>query len=195
MSELAPRRMGRPQKQVINPALKTALADFQTPRGSNAPQRKRNIIDTTFYLNVDVKGASGIMNLVDSNTKRVVGITNFDGNALNAGREISIRGVRLLMGSKSETDIKNADYNFGYVTPEVKNAELRIIQGENRLIDMPVSDIVQFKDADFRSLITNAFIKSQEDFRIELEFPKGVSVPTSVSAFIRLEFRLAESKR
>ena len=54
------------------------------------------LVDKTFYINVKVDGMSGINQLVDSNTKKLVGVTNFDGNLLNSGRDVVIDSIRTL---------------------------------------------------------------------------------------------------
>ncbi|WP_395043159.1 hypothetical protein [Flavobacterium sp.] len=188
------------RKQVIDPRLKTALVDFsqESRRKANVQVRKSaKITDGTYYLNVDASGMSGIVNLVDNKTKKEVGVTNFDGNMLNRGRELSIRALRLLFTSKG-TDVKNGDYQNGTsLIPELQNAELHFIQGDNKLISLPLTDLQRFNQVDFRSLITNALVKSQEEFQIQLEFPKGVSVPAATATklnLLRIEFRLAEKK-
>ena len=53
------------------------------------------LVDKTFYLNIKVDGMSGINQLVDANTKKIVGITNFDGNQLNSGRDVVIDAIRI----------------------------------------------------------------------------------------------------
>lgn len=55
--------------------------------------------DKTLYLNVKIKGNAGIVNLVDVNTRREVGITNIDMLKLNAGRDYILDSMRVLVGA------------------------------------------------------------------------------------------------
>ena len=66
-----------------NPQLQRAIKVLGARQRQHAqavrPQATK-LVDKTFYLNVKVDGMSGINQLVDSNTKKLVGVTNFDGN-------------------------------------------------------------------------------------------------------------------
>jgi hypothetical protein len=106
------------------------------------------LVDKTFYLNVRVDGMSGINELVDANTKKVVGITNLDGNQLNSGRDVVIDAIRVQYTTRGEK-IENADWQSRDTLPaELQNAELRLIQTNDMLIDLPLTDVQNFKQDD-----------------------------------------------
>lgn len=189
-------------KPILNAALKTAVADFrdESTRRKSPVARQARISDKTFYLNVDLGGVGGgIIDLIDNKTKKELGVTNFDGNILNSGRAVSIRSVRAFYASKRAGGLSTANWqNSDALPPELQNADLYFIQGDKKLIDLPMTDIQGFKQADFRGLITNGMVASQEEFKIQLDFPKNVSLPANTDAtkqYLRLEFRLAEAKR
>ncbi|MBY0485934.1 MAG: hypothetical protein K2P85_01885 [Flavobacteriaceae bacterium] len=190
--------MGKP---VLNSALKTAIVDFsdESKRRKNPVARQTKISDRTYFLNVDLGGVGGgIVNLIDNKMKKEIGITNFDGNMLSPGRAVTIRSVRALYTTKGRT-LQEADWQNGDRLPaEIQASELYFIQGDNKIIDLPLTDVQGFKQADHRGLITNAMVRTQEEFFIQLEFPKTVSVKPNTDAtkqFLRLEFRLAEAKK
>jgi hypothetical protein len=84
---------------------------------------------------------SGINELVDANTKKVVGVTNLDGNQLNSGRDVVIDAIRVQYTIKGEK-IENADWQSRDTLPaELQNAELRLIQTNDMLIDLPLTDV------------------------------------------------------
>jgi hypothetical protein len=153
------------------------------------------LVDKTFYLNVRVDGMSGINELVDANTKKVVGITNLDGNQLNSGRDVVIDAIRVQYTTRGEK-IENADWQSRDTLPaELQNAELRLIQTNDMLIDLPLTDVQNFKQDDYRPIATTPLLRAKEEFKLELEFPKGVNVPAGKPLFLRLEFRITEAKK
>ena len=155
------------------------------------------LVDKTFYLNLRVDGMSGINQLVDPNTKKIVGITNFDGNILNSGRDVVIDAIRLQFTTMGDR-IENANWQSRDTLPaELQNADLRLIQSNDMLIDLPLTDTQSFKNEDYRPIATTPLLRAKEEFKLELEFPKGVTVPTNKGAglFLRLEFRVTEAKK
>ena len=156
------------------------------------------LVDKTFYLNLRVDGMSGINQLIDPNTKKIVGITNFDGNILNSGRDVVIDAIRVQFTTKGQR-IESADWQSRDTLPaELQNADLRLIQTNDMLIDLPMTDVQAFKNEDYRPIATTPLLRAKEEFKLELEFPKGVTVPLAkegTGMFLRLEFRVTEAKK
>lgn len=158
--------------------------------------------DKTIYLNFSAAGQAGIVNLIDSNTRKIIGVTNLDGNKLNPGRDYIIDSIRFM--NAAGTDIMAADYTNG-VPVAMKNAEFRIVQGSNNLLEMPVSDLtgdLVAKDilAGFRNISTLPMIRSNEEFAFELEYAKGTTVPAagttaSGGLCVRIEMRVHQAKK
>jgi hypothetical protein len=63
------------------------------------------------------------------------------------------------------------------------------------LIDLPLTDVQNFKQDDYRPIATTPLLRAKEEFKLELEFPKGVTVPAGKPLFLRLEFRITEAKK
>lgn len=182
-----------------NPQLQRAirvLGARQRQRNQTTRPQATKLVDKTFYLNVRVDGMSGINQLVDANTKKLVGITNFDGNILNSGRDVVIDAIRVQF-TKIGDRIENANWQSRDTLPaELQNADLRLIQTNDMLIDLPMTDAQSFKNDDYRAIATTPVLRSKEEFKLELEFPKGVTVPLEkVPMFLRLEFRVTEAKK
>jgi hypothetical protein len=154
------------------------------------------LTDKTLYLNVNVKGQGGTIALIDVNTKREIGVTNLDGNRLNAGRDYIIDGVRVLRGTTASANVRSEKYSQSTALEEaLQNAEIRIKQNGNILLDMPMSDIYnQNSNELFRNISTSPLIQSNMEFEFEIEYPKGVSVSPAADLNIRFEFRAHQAK-
>ena len=183
--------------------LASAVATIKAKRNGGIPRvGQLKLTDKTLYLNVKIKGNAGIVNLVDVNTRREVGVTNIDGNKLNAGRDYILDSIRVLVGTTSSENLKDETWVSPWniagqnILPKAfLGAELRINQDRNQLVDMPVTDLCQdgFVSS-FRSLSTTPLIRSNMEFEIEIEYPKGVSVPTDREYNIRIEVRAHQAQ-
>ncbi len=177
--------------------LASAVATLKAKANGGVPRVGQvGLTDKTLYLNVSCKGQGGTIQLVDVNTKREVGITNIDGNKLNAGRDYVLDSFRVLKG-KGTANLK--EEIWGITDPlhgVIQNAEVRIKQGGNVLVDMPIKDLYnQSTEEHFRSLSTSPLIRSNMEFEFEIEYPKGVAVPTDAEYNLRFEFRVHQAKR
>lgn len=181
--------------------LASAVATIKAKRNGAVPRVGQvELTDKTLYLNVAIKGQAGTVGIVDVNTKREVGITNIDGNKLNAGRDYIIDSLRVLRGTGSAT-LKNETWDNTNINSNklfdgaFLNAELRIKQDGNVLIDMPMTDLLGDTTNFFRSISTSPLIRSNLEFEIEIEYPKGVSVTSATDTNVRFEFRVHQAKR
>lgn len=157
------------------------------------------LTDRTLYLAVPIKGHGGSIDVVDSNTKREVGVTNLDGNKLNAGRDYVIDGIRVLLDSANSATLSSADWTAVDIADfpvAFQNAELQIEQDGNILVDMPMSDLADGKGFEkFREISTTPLIRSNLEFTIKIIYPKGVAVSSATDKNIRFEFRAHQAKR
>ncbi|WP_158728629.1 hypothetical protein [Flavobacterium sp. I-STPA6A] len=178
--------------------LLSAVSTLKAKEQGGVPKIGRvSLTDKTLYLNVNVKGQGGTIALIDVNTKREVGVTNLDGNRLNAGRDYIIDGMRVLRGTTGASNLRNENYSqTGSLDQALQNAEIRIKQNGNILLDMPMSDI--FNPAStaevFRNISTSPLIQSNMEYEFEIEYPKGVSVSAAADLNIRFEFRVHQAK-
>ena len=183
--------------------LASAVATIKAKRNGGIPRvGQLKLTDKTLYLNVKIKGNAGIVNLVDVNTRREVGITNIDGNKLNAGRDYILDSMRVLVGATGSDDLKNETWVSPWsitgqnsLPKAFLGAEFRINQDRNQLVDMPITDLCQdgFVSS-FRSLSTSPLIRSNMEFEMEIEYPKGVSVPADQEYNIRIEVRAHQAQ-
>lgn len=163
--------------------------------GVPAPAAQIKLTDKTIYLACRVDGMSGINQLLDSNTKRLVGVTNFDGNQLSAGRDMVVDGVRVMFTSTG-AQVEAANWQqTKALDPVLLNSEFRLKQKDNVLIDLPVTDAVNFINDDFRDIATTPLLKALEEINLELETPKNVAIAAGANLYARFEFRVTQAKR
>ena len=61
---------------------------------------------------------------------------------------------------------------------------------------MPIKDLYnQSAEELYRSLSTSPLIRSNMEFEFEIEYPRGVSVPSDAEYNLRFEFRVHQAKR
>ena len=169
----------------------------QKAEGGQARLGDFTLTDTAFYINFDANGLGGKFNLVDSKTRQVVGVTNIDGEKFAAGKDVVIDAISLKCGFGLSIDSADYSDNFG-IDARVKNAEIRINQGKNVLLNLPVTEIIAnentieiFK----RALTTPILIKSNQLFEIQIELPKNQSITNLPNVFFRLEMTATQAKR
>jgi hypothetical protein len=183
------------RKQELASAVATLKAKA---RGGEPRLGNVGLTDKTLYLNVSAAGMGGTVQLVDVETKRAVGITNLDGNKLNSGRDYVIDGIRVLYGKNvANTAVSNEkwlDPNTVELPAVLQNAEVRIEQDGKMLVDMPLRDLYENPDSAFRSLSTSPLIRSNKEYKFEIQFPASVSVPSDLPYNIRFEFRAHQGK-
>lgn len=159
--------------------------------------RTPDIKDSTLYIAADASGIAGKKDLLTANTKALVGITNFDGNKLNTGRNVVINSARLLYTTDG-AEIVSADWqNEDRLPAELQNAEVVVTQGGRLVLSMPLSDLQGDKFQAWRKFANTPFLKANEPISVQLELPEGVTAPVSdgtVQSFIRFEFRVHQSK-
>lgn len=153
------------------------------------------LTDSTFYINLRVDGLAGTTQLIDSNTRRLVGVTNFDGDTLKSGRDLVIDGI-VTVYTATGTKVEDASW-FAPTAPikELAGAEIRLKQGNEVLIDLPISDTQGFKQDDYRAISTTPLLKALETFQLELEIPKGVTVPNAAPLFLKIAIRCIQAKK
>lgn len=151
--------------------------------------------DKTFYLNVRIDGKSGVQKLIDNETKKVVGITNFDKNTLVKGRVLVIDSIRTKVTNLGRSE-KEASYGNILLTGEMQGIELTLTQGKEVLIDLPLSDTAGFVKDDFRPLSNMPMIVDEQEFEWSIEIPKDVIIDASPTAgngvFLSIQVRCTE---
>lgn len=153
--------------------------------------------DTTLYVAFNASGVAGKVDLITANTKPVVGVTNFDGNKLNTGRNIVIAAARILYTTDGSELVSSDWQNEDRLPAELQNAEIVITQGGKSILSMPLTDLQGDKFQAWRKFSDTPFIKNNEIIKMELQLPEGVTAPIesgTVKSNIRFELRVLQTQ-
>lgn len=161
---------------------------------SNVPTK---VTDTTLYVVARVDGLSNIAKLTNDDTKKKVGVTNFDGNKLADGRDAIIDSMKIEV-AKDGLVLNNVDWKGAAVAlpAELANAELKLKQGEKILLTVPVSDLVLSNDDDnYRDIASTPYLASKEPIEWVLEFADGSTVPVELvnGVYIKISCRAIQA--
>ena len=170
-------------------SLATAFAD-----------KKVKVLSTAIILRKHV-AFGGKQPLVDSDTKKVDGVSDFDGNSLVDYRALIINAIKLGYSSDAATG-KEASLTYSSALPVAfRNATLKITQG-GIIFNYPLSALANPHTGnsladDVIQLPQSFVIVPKQEFEMELIFPKGATAPANESylefTFYAEETRLSNS--
>ena len=159
---------------------------------------KADYSDKVYYVNAKITGASNTISLIDANTKKIAGLTNFDGNVIGLGKAFPVSGIRLLYNKGNDTTKEGeVGYSSAMTLPgALLNAIVTLKQGSKVLLQLPVSDLYGFKMKEFRMVATLPVLRDKDPFELEIEMPNGIALPVTAGTqeFIRIEFKGVERK-
>lgn len=161
---------------------------------SNVPTK---VTDTTLYLVARVDGKSSIVKLTNDDTKKAVGVTNFDGNKLADGRDAIIDSMKIEV-AKNGLILSNVDWAGEKIDlpAQLANAELKLKQGEKILLAIPVADLVLSNDDDnYRDIASTPYLASKEPIEWVLEFADGAAIPAEAAdgIYIKISCRAIQA--
>lgn len=169
---------------------------FNVLKQKGLVQEGAKLTDTVKYIVVDISGASGIFPIMDSNTKRKVGVCNFDGNRLNVGRHLVIDGIKIEKATAGTTP-ETAQFSGNTILPaELSNTEFRVEQSGLVPIDVPTNELNQRADSTygvkFREFTTAPVLVANEEMEMFLHFPTGVTAPANT--IVKVSFNVHQIK-
>lgn len=170
---------------------KALAAKRQFDKNRVEEKSKVDCSDNVYYVNAEVTGASNTISLIDSNTKKIAGLTNFDGNVIGLGKRFPVSAMRVLYTTDG-TKPGNANWqDRAYLPAELQNATLTLKQGSNVLASLPLTDLQGFKMKEFRALATVPVLADRTPFELEIEMPAGITLPEKAGtlSFLRVEFK------
>lgn len=156
------------------------------------------VSDGDLYVRLDITGKGGIYNLIDANTKKVVGESSFDGSKLPADVNMVLERVRIAYATCPTTDsdltVSGQNYSALYSrVPEVlANAEFVITQGGTKILELPLQRFLlndpsaglQGDDAYF--LEAQRHLKPQTPLEVQIHFPSNKSMSVDKKHFIEV---------
>lgn len=149
------------------------------------------VMDRTHYIAFDAKGKGSVVKLLNSNTRKLTGITSLDANKFNKGRHFVIDGIRVIIEATA-SDAKEASWKSN-PDKAILNSELTISQ-DGDIITLPLTDLVApnfqtSQEGGFRSIASAPVLLPEQEFQFSWEFPDGVGVDSSTTQLVRIEFR------
>ncbi|WP_172916615.1 hypothetical protein [Capnocytophaga canis] len=138
--------------------------------------------------------AGGSVPLLNGNSTQEIGVTNFDGNRLDAGRFFIIEAVTVQYGEAADTK-KVWEVKYDDKMPEVLEASHLVLrQNGEVLIKLPISAIQNAKKMEtfYRKLGALALIEPTQTVELTIDTPSGSSITTSNGSdksFVRVLFK------
>jgi hypothetical protein len=146
--------------------------------------------DADMYLRVDITGGSGIMELLDENTTKTTGITNWDKNKLAKTVNMALERVRVAYATTATAggEKKPEAVKYSTVSKDVPaalmNADLIILQNDKTLAEIPMSRFFVESASNRPAGVEDAvvldslrLIQENQPVGIQIKFPKGVALP------------------
>ncbi|GET46912.1 hypothetical protein [Capnocytophaga felis] len=156
------------------------LAAVNASKNLQMPVARLKPTPSELYVNSKF-AAGGVANLLTSNAVQEVGVTNFDGNKLEADRYFVADAVTVQYGEGNSSDpVYNIKYNVE-LPPVLLASHLVIRQKNEIIVKLPISAIENAKksDAYYRKLEALALIEPNAPVEIQIETPMGSKITPS----------------
>lgn len=165
------------------------LAAVNASKNLQMPVARLKPTPSELYVNSKF-AAGGVANLLTSNAVQEVGVTNFDGNKLEADRYFVADAITIQYG-EGQASSKVYEIKYDVALPAVLLASHLVIRQKNEVIvKLPVSAIQNAKksDAYYRKLEALALIEPNSPVEIQIETPTGSTITPSTgdSSFVRV---------
>lgn len=152
---------------------------------------------TTLYAS-SAFSAGGTTEILTTNVVQEQGVTNFDGNRLEKGRNFVVTGVTVLYG-EDETNKRVWEVDYTKELPSVlKNSSLIIRQENEPLLEVFIKDIDLCKTQNNKFKLMEAFALIKESYPVELliKTPLGSSITPEAGkkAFVQVLLQGFETK-
>ena len=159
-------------------------------------------VENEFILRKEVSVGGGAVPLVDSNTRKLRGISDFDANRLPTSTALIINGLRIGYATDDATGkeaLKLYDESF---TAAFRNARFKIKQDGVVYLDRPISELYNPHKAnstnrqeDYVNFEIPIVLVGNVDFEMEIEFPDGATGVASKKEYFELALSVIECRR
>lgn len=155
--------------------------------------RKMSLNNEELYVKKEITGG-GTVDLIDSNTKNLKGICNFDTNKLKITRAFVFDRISLTYATDAASG-KEGELDYSTVMPvELQNADFVITQDGREVFAKPVRSLTnintgQNSSDDYTQLKSLAYLVDDREIQIQLRFPDGVALagPAKHYIYVRLD--------
>ena len=159
--------------------------------------------EKTDYIAYPISGEGGLIHLVEASTVRKEGVTTFDGNKFKQNVAKVIDALEVTVGIGNPSDFGAIKFDKTHPA-QLQNAHLIVEQKGNTILEKKVSDIkpngTQTSGNElFTKLQLPLILVDNEEFSINLRFPKGSSVAAAATAadtqIVKVALRAYETGR
>ncbi len=169
--------------------LMTMIGALDAQTQADVASGKVQFVDADVYLRHNITGAAGTFDLLDENTTKTIGLTNWDGNKLAKTINMALERVRLgyattATGGITKPEALKYSNKLSDAPAALLNAELVIVQNDKPIVEIPVQrffgESVNNRPVgaeDSVVLDSLRLIKENVPVGIQIKFPKGVALP------------------
>ena len=144
--------------------------------------------DQELYIKKEITGG-GIVDLIDSTTRKQAGICSFDENTLKTGRAFVFDKVSLTYDSNAASNLEG-ELAYNSAAPvALVNADFVITQDGREVFRMPVKSIHNIEtgnaiDDEYIQLKTLRHLVDTREVKLQLHFPPGVSMSGATKHYV-----------
>ncbi|MCF2875423.1 MULTISPECIES: hypothetical protein [unclassified Tenacibaculum] len=174
--------------------LLTAQSSLSTQFRSDLESGKVRVVNNSSILRKQIVPSGGQKQLIDSNTKKVVGVSDFTDTVLPDSEVLIVDGIRIGYATHLETG-KEAVLNYNEAFPaSVRNAVLRIRQEEDVKYTTSLSELINV-NKDFVNLADEIFnlkvpfvLTGGSNIKFEIEYPDGAAPLKDKKEYLEIVF-------
>lgn len=164
-------------------------------------QGKIKVIENVNILRKEVAVGSGTEGLLDSNTKKIKGVSDYVGNVLPDNTVQIISEIRVGYDATQTASDKEGSLSYATALPaSVRNARLIIKQEGSVIFTMPLSELNNPNDGttrsdDFTELAIPVVLVGNQVIEFDIEFPIGATAHGTNKEYFELAFKGYETRR
>ncbi|WP_272151408.1 hypothetical protein [Tenacibaculum aiptasiae] len=176
-------------REILIANKKKLSAQFLTDFGNG----NIKVLNASYVLRKEIKPSMGVQYLIDEDTRKVVGVSDFSEKVLSTSEVLIIDKLRVgyctNVASKQEA---LGDYRMA-LPVAFRNATFRIRMGGDVIYETGLSDVynrytgTSLKD-DYIQLNTPVTLVGGAEFKFELEFGKGAEAHKTDKEYLELGF-------
>lgn len=164
-------------------------------------QGKIKVVENVNYLRKEVGVNAGTVQLLDANTAKIKGVSDFDKNILAANSVQVITELRVGYDASQATTGKEAVLPYATaLSPSVRSARLVIKQAGAVLFSMPISDLNNPNSGtntadEYTPLAIPLVLVGGVETEFDIEFPVGATAHATNKEYFELAFKGYETRR
>lgn len=167
----------------------------------NLQEAKIKVIENVNILRKEVVVGSGTEELIDANTKKIRGVSDYIGNTLPDNTVQIISEIRIGYDASQTASGKEGSLKYATaLSSTVRNARFVIKQDGNVIFTMPISELNNPNSGtnntdDFTQLAVPVVLVPNQTISFDIEFPVGGTPDGTNKEYFELAFKGYETRR